>query len=91
MAFVVKFKPAGFTAAKYQETIKQLNAAGAGAPKGRTYHVCYGDPNGVDITDVWDSMEDFQAFGITLIPIMNSLGVDPGHPDVQQIHGIIIG
>jgi hypothetical protein len=36
-------------------------------------------------------MEDFQAFGITLIPIMNSLGVDPGHPDVQQIHGIIIG
>jgi hypothetical protein len=91
MAFVVKFKPAGFTAAKYQETIKQLIAAGAGTPKGRTYHVCYGDPNGVDITDVWDSMEDFQTFGITLIPIMNSLGVDPGHPDVQQIHGIIIG
>jgi hypothetical protein len=91
MAFVVKFKPVGFSAAKYQETIKQLIAAGAGTPKGRTYHVCYGDPEGVDITDVWDSMEDFQAFGITLIPIMNSLGVDPGHPDVQQIHGTIIG
>ena len=91
MAFVVKSKPVGFTAAKYQETIKQLIAAGAGTPKGRTYHVCYGDPNGVDITDVWDSMEDFQAFGITLIPIINSLGVDPGHPEVQQIHGIIIG
>ena len=60
-------------------------------PKGRTYHVSYGDPNGFNITDVWDSMEDFQAFGITLIPIMNSLGVDPGHPDVQQIHGIMIG
>jgi len=88
--FVVKFKPAGFTATKYQETIKQLVAAGAGTPKGRTYQLCYGDPNGVDIIDVWDSMEDFQAFGITLIPIMNSLGVDPGHPDVQQIHGIII-
>ena len=43
MAFVVKFKPAGFTAAKYKETIKQLNAAGAGSPKDRTYHVCYGD------------------------------------------------
>jgi hypothetical protein len=91
MAFVVKFKPVGFTAAKYKETIKQLEAAGAAKPKGRTYHVCYGDLNGVDITDVWNSMEDFQAFGITLIPIMNSLGVDPGQPDVQQIHGIIIG
>lgn len=91
MAFVVKFKPAGFTAAKYQETIKQLDAAGAGAPKGRSYHVCYGDANSVDITDVWDSMDDFKAFGTTLIPIMNSLGIDPGEPDVQEIHNIIIG
>ena len=91
MAFVVKFKPAGFTAEKYKETIKQLNAAGAGAPKGRSYHVCYGDPNDVDITDVWDSMEDFEAFGVTLIPIMKSLGVDTGHPDVQEIHGIVKG
>ena len=91
MAYVVKFKPVGFTADKYHETIKQLEAAGAGNPKGRSYHVSYGDPNGVDITDVWDSMEDFQAFGVTLVPIMNSLGVDPGTPDVQEIHGIVKG
>jgi hypothetical protein len=30
------------------------------------------------------------AFGVTLIPIMKSLGVDTGQPDVQQIHGEII-
>jgi hypothetical protein len=36
-------------------------------------------------------MEDFQAFGQTLVPIMNSLGVDPGKPDVQEIFGIIKG
>lgn len=91
MSFVLKFKPSGFTAAKYDEAIKQLSAAGAGSPKGRSYHVCCGDPNGVDITDVWDSMEDFQAFGQTLVPIMQSLGVDPGQPDIQQVHNIVIG
>jgi hypothetical protein len=91
MSFVLKFKPAGFTAAKYDETIKQLIAAGAGSPKGRSYHVCYGDPNGVDIMDVWDSMENFQAFGQTLVPIMQSLDVDPGQPDIQQVHNIVIG
>jgi hypothetical protein len=91
MSFVIKFKPAGFTAAKYHEGVKQLEAAGAGAPKGRIFHVSYGDANGVDITDVWESMEDFQAFGLTLVPIMNSLGVDPGKPDVQEIFGIIKG
>jgi hypothetical protein len=91
MSFVLKFKPSGFTVAKYNETIKQLNAAGAGSPKGRSYHVCYGDPNSVQVTDVWDSMEDFQAFGQTLVPIMQSLSVDPGQPDIQEVLNIIIG
>ena len=91
MAFVLKFKPSGFTSAKYQETVKQLNAAGAGNPKGRAYHVCYGEANGVEVTDVWDNIEDFQASGDTLLPIMKSLGVDPGKPEIQNIHGIIKG
>ncbi len=91
MSFVLKFTPAGFTAAKYDECITKLNAAGAGAPKGRTYHVCYGDPDGVNVTDVWDTMEDFDAFGQTLMPILQSLGVDPGQPDVQSVRNIIIG
>jgi hypothetical protein len=91
MPFVLKFKPPGFTAPKYGETLKQLSAAGVGAPKGRSYHVCYGDPDSVDITDIWDSMEDFQAFGQTLVPIMQSMGVDPGQPDIKPVHNIIIG
>ena len=85
MSFVLTFTPSGFSAAKYDEVIKQLDAAGAGAPKGRSYHVCYGDPNGVHVTDVWDNMEDFQAFGQTLVPIMHSLGADQGQPEIQQV------
>jgi len=91
MSFVLTFAPAGFTAAKYEEAIKQLNAAGAGSPKGRSFHVCYGDPNGVHVTDTWDSMEDFQAFGETLVPIMHSLGVDPGQPAILEVINIIKG
>jgi hypothetical protein len=91
MSLTLTFKPVGFTTAKYADALKQLEAAGAGAPKGRSYHVCYGDPNGVTITDVWESEEDFQAFGVTLVPIMQSLGVDPGQPDIKQVHNIIKG
>ncbi len=91
MSFVLTFTPAGMTVARYDECINKLNAAGAGAPKGRSYHVCYGDPNGVYVTDVWDSMEDFQAFGETLVPILQSLGVDAGQPEIQEVHNIIIG
>ena len=91
MPFVLNFKPSDFSLAKYNEVIKQLDAAGAAAPKGRTYHVCYGDPNSISVTDIYDTIEDFQAFGQILVPIMHSLGADPGQPDIQQVHNIIIG
>jgi hypothetical protein len=91
MAIVIKFKHAGFTAAKYNGAIKQLDAAGQGNPKGRSFHVSYGDSNGVDILDVWESMEDFEAFGKILIPILTSLNIDLGQPDIQEIFGVVKG
>jgi hypothetical protein len=91
MSFVLRFTPTGFTAAKYDEVIKQLNTAGAGAPKGRSYHVCFGDPNNLYVSDIWDNMEDFQAFGKTLLPIMQSVGVDPGQPAILPVHNVIVG
>ncbi len=89
MAIVIKFKHKGFTATKYLETVKQLEAEGLGNPKGRSYHISYGDSNEVDIMDVWDSMDDFEAFGKILIPILTSLDVNLGQPDIQKIFGIV--
>lgn len=91
MAIVIKFKHKGFTAAKYNQAIRQLQQAGLGSPKGRSYHVSYGDSSEVDIFDVWESMEEFEAFGKTLVPILTSLGIDLGHPDIQEIFGIVKG
>jgi hypothetical protein len=91
MAVVIKFKHKGFTSIKYHEAIKKLEAVGQGNPKGRSYHVSYGDSNGVDIFDVWESMEDFEAFGKILIPILNSLNIDLGQPDIQKIFGTVKG
>jgi len=91
MSFVLNFKPSGFPLATYKEVLKQLEAAGAGSPKGRSYHVCYGDPNNVQVTDVWDSVEDFQAFGQTLVPIMQALGADPGQPEILEVNNLIVG
>jgi len=91
MSFVLHFKPVGFPLATYQEAVKQLDAAGAGSPKGRAYHVCYGDPNNVQVTDVWDSMEEFQDFGKTLVPIMQALGADPGQPEILEVQNIRVG
>ena len=89
MSFAIHFEPRGMSTAKYDEVIKKLDAAGAGNPEGRTYHVCFGDTANLYVTDVWESMESFEAFGKILMPILGSLGVDPGQPQVSKVHNII--
>jgi hypothetical protein len=42
----------------------------------------------IQVFDVWESMEQFQKFGETLLPIMNKLGADPGEPMVATVHNI---
>jgi hypothetical protein len=91
MAIGVYFAPTGMSTERYGEILKQLEAAGAGSPKGRSYHSAFGEPTGLHVYDVWDSQADFDAFGVTLMPIMAKIGVDPGQPQIAPIHNIIKG
>jgi hypothetical protein len=91
MALGLYFTPSSFTPERYDDTISQLEAAGAGAPDGRLYHVALETNSGIQVFDVWDSEESFQAFGATLVPIMAALGVDPGEPQVSLVRNIIEG
>lgn len=91
MAFTISFTPKGMSAAKYDEVIRHLESAGAGAPSGRLFHTCYGPADALRVVDVWASMEQFEKFGGTLMPILASLGIDVGAPDVQQQHNSLVG
>ncbi len=91
MAIGFYFSPSSFTPARYEETIKRLDAAGAGAPAGRTYHFALEVDGLIRVFDVWESQESFEAFGATLVPIMTELGADPGQPMVAPVHNIIKG
>ena len=64
---------------------------GAGAPQGRLYHVAFGDPNELRVSDIWDTRENFERFGQTLMPILQQMGVDPGAPDFIEAYNIIPG
>ena len=91
MSIVVRFNPASLTTEKYDEAIRRLQAAGAGPPPGRSYHCAFSGRGGLHVFDVWDSREDFEKFGETLMPILTELGVDPGEPVVAEVHNIITG
>jgi hypothetical protein len=91
MALGFYFTPSGFTQDTYDEAIRQLEAAGAGAPEGRTYHVALETNGEIQVFDIWESQEAFEAFGATLLPILAGLGADPGQPMVARVHSIIAG
>ena len=89
MAIAVYFGSQSMDAQKYSEVLKQLEAAGAGSPKGRVYHATFGDSNDLHVFDVWASQADFDAFGVILMPILAKNGVNPSKPEIMPIHNII--
>ncbi len=82
---------ASFTMALYDEAVARLDAAGAGSPAGRTYHVAMVSGDLVNVFDVWDSMESFEAFGATLMPLLAELGAESAEPMVLPVHNVIAG
>ena len=91
MALGFYFSPSSFTPARYDDAISRLEAAGAGAPAGRLYHVALEADGLIQVFDIWESKESFEAYGKTLLPIMAEVGADPGEPQVMPVYNIIKG
>jgi hypothetical protein len=91
MALGIYFAHVGFTAEKYDEAISRLEAAGAGSPAGRTYHVALETDGTMNVFDIWESQEQFDAFGATLVPILTELGVELSPPMIATVHNVIQG
>lgn len=91
MAVGTYFNPPSMNAEQYEDAIRRLEAAGAGSPKGRLYHVCFGSGNKLQVFDVWDSQESFDAFGQVLMPLLAEIGLDPGTPMIEPVHNTISG
>jgi hypothetical protein len=92
MALTITFTSKNMTKAKYEEVLRRLEAAGAGAPPGRLFHTCFGPTDQLRVVDVWSGQAEFDAFGAVLLPILASLGVEQQHPpDIQQQLNSIVG
>ena len=91
MAVAFLSTPASMTAEQYDRVTTQLEASGAGAPPGRRFHVCFGPGDHLMVFDVWDSVEEFQAFGTTLMPILAKEQIEMAPAEPLEIHSLIEG
>jgi hypothetical protein len=86
MSVLIRFAPASLTAQQYDEAIRKL---GDDSPDGREYHVCFGSDGNLRVSEIWDSPEQFAAFGERLMPILAEVGIDPGEPEFIEVYKVI--
>ena len=76
------------TAEQYDDAQRRLKESGAWPPEGMDYHVCFGTDGNFRVSEIWDSREQLDAFGERLMPVLADIGIDPGQPDVVEVHNI---
>jgi len=89
MSIVVRFSPTNLTTEKYKESVRRLEEAGAWPPDGLEYHVFFGSEGNLRVSEIWDSREQFEAFGEPLMPILADIGIEfSGDPEIFEVHDV---
>lgn len=89
MSILARFTPRSLTAQQYDESVRRLEDAGAFPPDGLDYHVCFGSDGNLRVSEIWDSREQLDAFGERLMPVLAEIGIEPGEPELLEIHNIV--
>ena len=90
MSIVVRFHPTNVDKARYDESLRRLEAVGWWPnPPGLELHVAFGDEDNLRVSEIWASKERFDAAGETLMPILTDIGVEfSGPPEVFEVHNL---
>ena len=92
MSILVRFTgAASLSSADYDRTLPVIEESGEWPPRGLEYHVAFEAADGsFRVSEIWDSMEDFEAFGERLMPILAENGIElAGPPEVLEVHNVI--
>jgi hypothetical protein len=87
VSIVVRFSPANLTAEKYDQTSSRVQEELDWLPDGLDYHVCFGTDGDLRVSEIWDSREQFDAFGEKLTPILQDSGIEfSAEPEIFEVH-----
>ena len=90
MSMLARFAPASpTTTQEYDEVMRRLEAQGIWPPDGLEYHCAFLLDGNVRVSEIWDSREQFDAFGQRLIPLLADAGIDPGQPEILDVYNVI--
>ena len=89
MSILASFSPPSMTADQYDAILDRLYKEGIHPADGLELEVCFGSGDQMRVSLLFDSMDAFQKFGERLQPVLQELGMDPGTPDIMDLHHVI--
>ena len=89
MSILARFSPPSMTAEQYDAILARLYEEGIHPAEGLELEVCFGSGDQMKVSVLFDSMDAFEKFGERLQPVLQELGMDPGTPDIMDVHHVI--
>jgi hypothetical protein len=89
VSVLIRFAPPSLTAEEYDKVVARLRDEGVLPAEGLDYEICFGSAGNLRVSQVWDTREQMEAFGQRLMPILQEFGIDPGQPEIVDVHNII--
>lgn len=93
MTIVVHYTPVpSSTTEQYDEVVRRLTESGELPADGFAYHVAFHAEGQLRVTEVWDSQEQFEAFGRRIMPLLSDVALEhSGMPSVYAAYNVIAG
>ena len=89
MSILVRFSPPSLTTEQYDAVLARLYEEGIQPAPGLELEVCFGTGDHMKVSVLFDSQEHLDAFGARLQPILAEMGVNPGEPEVVEVHHVL--
>jgi hypothetical protein len=89
MSMLARFSPEGASTQQYDEVTARLEAEGHWPPDGLDYHCAFLADGNLRVSEIWDSREQFEAFGQHLMPVLADVGIQPGQPEILDVYKVV--
>ena len=89
MSILVRFSPPSMTAEQYDTIVERLYKEGVHPDPGLELELCFGTGDQMKVSLLFDSKEHFESFGAKIGPVLSEMGMDPGEPEVIELHKVI--
>jgi hypothetical protein len=91
MSIVARYAPVpSSTIEQYDEVMRRLEHSGEMPADGFDYHVAFMAEGQLLVSEVWDSAQQFEAFGKRVMPLLRDVELEhSGQPEVFEVYNII--